>query len=299
MRGGQNAQTLQKNAPGTANFLIAGSNSGLVDTMILAHVDAPKKRITLVSVPRDLYYNSRKINSIYNSFGIEELKRTLATITGYRIDHYILIDMYAFVDVIDLIGGVDVHLDQAVIDPTYKVLDGDQWSTLYYAAGDHHLSGKEALRLARTRHTSSDFARAARQQMILRALQKKALNLGFGDAGTISQLAGAILAKTTTDINPVDALNYYFRYQHFQIRGGNVLSSGNVLESKYTGDLKREQEHCERVTNIDVSKNDIPSDTIALKKLCDSIEKGQYILQPRGGTWGAVQSYVRGIMEKD
>ena len=287
------------NSIGRINFLIAGSNSGLVDTLMLASINMARKNITLVSIPRDLYYNSRKINSIYSSFGIEELKRTIATISGYRIDKYIMIDMYAFIEVIDLLGGVDVHLDQAVIDPTYKVLDGDQWSTLYYPAGDHHLSGKEALRLARTRHTTSDFARAARQQMIVKALQKKALNLGLGDAGTISKLAATVLAKTTTDINPVEALTYYFRYQHFQIRGGNVLSSGNILDATYTGDLKRQEEHCERVANIDFSKADVPSDTIALKKLCDSIQKGQYILQPRGGNFRAVQNYVRGIVEKD
>lgn len=257
--------------------------------MIFANIDPQKRKITLVSIPRDLYYNGRKINSIYALYGMEELKRTLSFITGYKVDKYILIDMYAFIDVIDLIGGIDVHLDQPVIDPTYKTFDGGKWGTLYYRAGDHHLSGKQALRLARTRHTSSDFARAERQQMILKAIQKKAQNFGLGDANKLTQIAKTVLSKTETDINLADAISYYFRYQSFNIKSGNVISSGNVLESRYTGDIKKASQNCGNISEGDTQQ----------QQSCASIEKGQYILLPRNQNWNTVRWYFHNLIEEN
>lgn len=271
--------------PGQFNVLIAGKNGSLMDTMIFANINSDTRKITLVSLPRDLYYNNRKINSYYALFGMEEMKRVFSNITGYKIDKFILIDMYAFIEVIDLIGGVDVHLDEAVIDPTYKVNDDGVWSTLYYRAGDHHLSGKQALRLARTRHTSSDFARAERQQMIIKALQTKARSFGFGDAATLNSMAQAVLSKTETDFNIADAISAYFRYQGFEVEGGNVLSSGNVLESKFTGDLKVAECKTKTSEKEDGQEN------------CQQ-EKGQYILLPKNGNWNTVKWYFHKLIEE-
>lgn len=211
------------------NILIAGKHGSLVDTMIFAHIDEEKGTIRMVSVPRDLFYNGRKINAFAHYYGMPELKKVLSSITGYELDKYILIDMYAFIDVIDLIGGIDIHLDSPVIDPTYRTVDNGKEGTLYYEPGDYHLGGKEALRLARTRHTSSDFARAERQQKILEALQNKARNFGFGDADTIYEIAKTVLNKTETDIGLDEAIAYYFRYQNYKIMSNDVMSSGNVL----------------------------------------------------------------------
>jgi LCP family protein required for cell wall assembly len=255
--------------------------------MIFANVNPEKREITLVSIPRDLYYNGRKINSIYSLYGMDELKRALSFVTGYQVDKYILIDMYAFIDVVDMIGGIDVHLDNPVIDPTYKTFDGGKWSTLYYRAGDHHLTGKQALRLARTRHTTSDFARAERQQMILAALQKKAQDFGFGDATGLTKIAETVISKTETDISLAEAISYYFRYQKFDISRGHVLSTGNVLFSQYTGDQKKADAGCGKVAADDTQQ----------QQSCDRIEKGAYILIPRNEDWDSIRWYFHQIIE--
>lgn len=211
------------------NILIAGNHSTLVDTMIFAHIDEKKGEIRMISIPRDLFYNGRKINAFPHYYGMPELKKILSDITGYELDKYILIDMYAFIEVIDLIGGIDIHLNSAVIDPTYRTVDNGKVGTLHYKPGDYHLGGKEALRLARSRHTSSDFARAERQQMIIEAIQDKAKNFGFGDADTIYEIAKTVLSKTESDISIDEAIAYYFRYQNYKIMSNDVMSSGNVL----------------------------------------------------------------------
>ncbi len=274
------------------NVLVAGKNGSLTDTMIFANINPQTRMITMVSIPRDLYYNGRKINSVYALYGMEELKRALSFVTGFQIDKYILIDMYAFIDVIDLIGGIDVTLDQPVIDPTYKTFDGGKWGTLYYRAGDHHLSGKQALRLARTRHTSSDFARAERQQMILQALQNKARSFGFGDASSLTRIAEQVLAKVETDVSLADGISYYFRYQNFEVSRGHVLSSGNVLQSKFTGDLKRQEMKCEGKAKKPAAEGESQE-----KDPCDDIDRGQYILEPRGGNWDSIRWYFHQIIE--
>ena len=267
--------------------MVAGKHGNLVDTMIFANIDPERKKITLISLPRDLYYNGRKINSIYFYYGMDELKRTLSFISGYEIDKYILIDMYAFIEVIDIIGGVDVHLDQPVVDPTYRTFDGGKWGTLYYRAGDHHLSGKQALRLARTRHTSSDFARSERQHMILKAVQAKAKNFGLGDAEGLKMLAQRVLEKTTTDIDVAEAISYFFRYQNYEIDGGHVISSGNVLFSKHTGDDALRAAGCPAPADAEDEH----------KEKCAKIEKGQYILLPKNNNWNTVRWYFREIVE--
>lgn len=289
------------------NFLVAGKHGSLVDTMIFANVNPAEHKVTLISIPRDLQYNNRKINSIYALYGMDEMKRAISFVTGFQVDKYILIDMYAFIDVVDLIGGVDVHLDEPVIDPTYKTFDGGKWGTLYYRAGDHHLSGKQALRLARTRHTSSDFARSKRQHMILAAIRDRAEELGLKDAGTIKDMATTILGKTETDINVAEAISYYFRYKDYDIDGGHVLTSANVLFSTYTGAQKIEEMGCDKTApapaapvvanTLSGDAEGVAAPVAAAPNPCASVDKGAYILLPRNENWNAIRWYIRQILD--
>lgn len=213
------------------NFLLMGKHGSNVDTIIFANVDTVSQKVTLISVPRDLYVNERKINSVYADYGIYEQVKWVEEVLGYKIHHFALIDMYVFRDVIDLMGGVDVTLEEALIDPSYKTCDAGVCSTLYYEAGEHHLDGTEALRVARSRYTTSDYSRAARQQLILEAIQEKANSLGLGDADTVLSIISTVIGSIETDIGFEDAIRYYFSYQNFWMNRGYVLSTGNVLET--------------------------------------------------------------------
>lgn len=263
------------------NILVSGKHGSLVDTMIFAHIDENKREVRMISIPRDLHYNGRKINSYAFYYGMPELKRVLSEITGYELDKYILIDMYAFIDVIDLIGGIDIHLNNAVIDPTYRTVDNGKVGTLHYEPGDYHLSGVQALRLARTRHTSSDFARAERQQMILEAIQDKARNFGFGDADTIYEIAKSVLSKTETDISIDEAIAYYFRYQNYDIVSNDVMSSGNVL---YVPPYITTENCQELVAAAAAAGQPKPG--------CEN-ENHAYTLLPRNNNWNIIKWFFR------
>ncbi len=253
-------------------ILLAGKHGSLTDTMMLAIVDASSERVDLISLPRDLWWGDRKLNSYYSLGGMSTLVSELEKISGYKIDHYALVDMYAFVDVVNILGGVDVTLEEAVIDPSYKTFDDGKWGTLYYEAGDYHLNGTQALRLARSRHYSSDFARAERQQLILQSLHKKALDISPFNIVKLSALAKAVLSKLETDITVEQSIAYFKKYRNFEVNSAAVLSSGNILESSYS--QQEAYEDC-------------------LQSGSTSCSKGAYILQPRDGNWDLIKWFIR------
>jgi polyisoprenyl-teichoic acid--peptidoglycan teichoic acid transferase len=280
---------------GSFNILIAGKHGSLIDTMIFVHLDETERTIDMISIPRDLYYNGRKINHYVSSYGMEEFKRVLGDITGYELDKFILIDMYAFIDVVDLIGGIDLYLDQAVIDPTYKTLDDGVWGTLHYEPGAYHMNGREALRLARTRHTSSDFARSERQQTILAAIQKKARSFGFGDAGTLYDIVKTVLKKTETDISVSEAIQYYFRYQSFEMKSAHVISSGNIL---YVPEYVSTKQCGEMITEWEEAGGADGAAEAGERPDCENTLNA-YTLLPRDNNWKLIKWYFREIFDGD
>ncbi|MFN8484635.1 MAG: LCP family protein [Anaerolineae bacterium] len=161
------------------NILILGSDRryktdpGRTDVILLATIDKVHENIHLLSIPRDLWvyipgvgYN--RVNTAYlfgqlyklPGGGIGTLKATLMHNLGLRVDRFVVADFNGFKKVVDDFGGVDVDVPCGLYDRN--------WVNL--SAGRHHLDGEMALRYARTRYSTSDFSRAARQQQVLRAL---------------------------------------------------------------------------------------------------------------------------------
>lgn len=210
------------------NILLLGKNGGNTDTIILANINISNKKVTLISIPRDLWIDSVKINSFYARFGINFLIEKIEKITNKKISYYVLVDMSAFIEIIDEIGGIDYNFEKPLIDPSYKTDNG----TLYFSKGMHHLNGKEALRVARSRNTTSDFHRSARQQKILfYAKNKLEKELSIKN---IYKLSNIIMEKIETNITIKSAIDLYWISKNFDFRYDNVISTGNILNSKMT-----------------------------------------------------------------
>ena len=214
---------------GTETFLLIGSHEHNADTMILVHFDSITEEVSMLSVPRDLYYKGMKINSIYRNYGPSRLVSDLSVITGLNISKYIAIDMYAFIDMVNILGGITVELDEPLIDPTYKVRENGRWSTLFYPKGEHHLDGVAALRITRSRHTSSDFERAVRQQKVIAALRDSIGNMGIGDISKVYDFMQVAEKYLITNFSTAELVKYYLSYKDYKIRGQNVLNTDNVL----------------------------------------------------------------------
>jgi LCP family protein required for cell wall assembly len=135
-----------------------------------------------LSIPRDTVvdipgHGPNKINAAYAFGGAALTIRTVeALLPGVKINHLVEINFANFPKLIDAMGGVDVKTNCVIsnINGGYK----NGGVTLRLHSGTHHLTGKEALALARTRHNEchkneNDLTRARRQQQIFSAMKDK------------------------------------------------------------------------------------------------------------------------------
>ena len=100
----------------------------------------------------------------------------ITEITGVKIDHGGFIDFQGFVDLIDTIGGIEVDVPKAIVDPTYPDYDYG-YQVFRINAGRQVLDGRTTLKYVRSRHSTSDFDRSERQQLVLKAIRDKMLSL--------------------------------------------------------------------------------------------------------------------------
>ncbi len=162
-----------------ANTSDKGSRS---DTIMLWRIGGGTSR--RLSIPRDTMaqipgYGVTKINAAYAYGGPALAIRTIENFTGLKINHLIVVNLAAFPQFIDAIGGVDVTTGRICSNISGGVKNGG--FTLNLRPGTHHLDGRDALTLARTREnacnaSSNDLTREGYQQKILNAIKSKLLS---------------------------------------------------------------------------------------------------------------------------
>ena len=93
-------------------------------------------------------------------------------------------------------GGVSVNVPETLIDPTFPI-DNFNYGTLRINSGQQIMNGEKALSYARSRHSTSDFDRSRRQQIIIKAVLNKLLSLG--SLSKIKPLYNDFQATVTTN----------------------------------------------------------------------------------------------------
>lgn len=154
------------------------------DVMMLATADPRGPYLGLLSIPRDLYvaipgYGESRINAAHvwgerdePGGGPELAMETVAATFGVPVRHYVRVDFDAFRAVVDAVGGIQVVVDERIVDNAYPTEDyGTQ--RIEIPAGPQHMDGERALQYVRSRHGASDFERAARQQKVMAALVRR------------------------------------------------------------------------------------------------------------------------------
>jgi LCP family protein required for cell wall assembly len=148
-----------------------------------------------------LYPFTRKWTGTYPNEvdpGMAALRDTLQNLMGLRIDYYALVDMAAFVDLVDAIGGVDVYVQKPLESEVSPPREGDPWAHVKVDVGWNHLNGPEALAYSRARKGSSDYTRMQRQRCMLRAVAAKAEPLTL--LRRFSAIVAAVEGSVVTDI---------------------------------------------------------------------------------------------------
>ena len=162
----------------------------LTDSIMVASRNPDEDNVTLFSIPRDLYVKSPvngtywRINAIFQQYwnrtkSIEESAFWLAwkieEILWIQIPYYATIDFQAFKEIVDTIWWVDIYVTETIYDPKYPADNMINYDPFYIESGRQHLDGNTALKYARSRHTTSDFARSLRQQELIIAIKDKVL----------------------------------------------------------------------------------------------------------------------------
>jgi polyisoprenyl-teichoic acid--peptidoglycan teichoic acid transferase len=159
------------------------------DTLILLTLDRQSGSAGMLSLPRDLWvpipsYNmTYKLNTAYAigeergyaGGGSQLVKDTVSGFLGQPVPYYVRINFGGFIELIDLIGGVDLEVPKTIYDEAYPTADYGV-ETFYLEAGWQHLDGETALKYVRTRNVDDDYGRAARQQALMKAVLNKVMS---------------------------------------------------------------------------------------------------------------------------
>jgi LCP family protein required for cell wall assembly len=215
------------------NILLIGAdeqNGGHnTDTMITVSIDPATNQVVMFTLPRDTvdvpvpagparnYYGPTypgKINAYWAAVstrtdfypaipgiaggpGYNGLKAVLGNLYGLDIKYFVEVNFEGFKKIVDALGGVTINVQIPVVDDQFPAARGEL-QRLYIPAGMQHMDGAAALRYARSRHTSSDFDRGARQQRVLVSLREQ-MNIST-ILPAIDALTEAVKGSFTTDM---------------------------------------------------------------------------------------------------
>ena len=225
------------------NFLLTGSDNGACpdkgdgtaggigdresfgersDTIMVLRVDPTINDVAVLSFPRDLWVNiagttrQARINSAFDSKDPNRLIRTIDDNFGVPIDHYVNVNLCAFKEIVDSVGGVKIPF-------SYRTKD-EKVGFREVGPGCIELRGSQALAYVRSRtgyryydeakqkwlsDPTGDIGRSNRQQDFLRRSMQRALDRGTTNPATANALLNVALNRVITDdrLTPRDLLS--------------------------------------------------------------------------------------------
>lgn len=298
------------------NVLFLGIGGGkhdgplLTDTIIYTSVDSKLQKVTLISIPRDLWVTDlkEKINFAY-AYGEERkkggglllTKAVVEKILDQPVDYILRIDFNGFVKAIDLVGGIDVNVEKSFEDLEYPIsgkeiddcgfvgLEFEKRATqsavfeafpcryehISFRQGMVSMDGNTALKFVRSRHAKgsegTDFARARRQEIVIEAFKNKVFSLN-------------------TLLNPGRLMSLY-----------NVFQDSihtNIAQQEYDDFIKLAMKMKDAKTNNVVFFYTDPyskKQGIFINPLDSTPYDNQWVLIPRAGNgnFSEVQKYVK------
>lgn len=145
------------------------------DVNMIVTVNPTTHQILLTSIPRDYYVQLHGTTGLKDKlthagiYGIDKSITTIEDLFGIDINYYVRVNFTTLINVVDIIGGVDIYSDKAFTaytDHSVRIKQGDQ-----------HLNGKQALAFSRERYAyqEGDRHRVQNQQTVITAIMNKML----------------------------------------------------------------------------------------------------------------------------
>src|SRR2546423_2018577 len=266
------------------NLLVMGfGGSGhdgayLIDSMVVMRLLPQSQHTTFISVPRDLWVQIppgsgqyHKINAAYEygsnnnakpADGGNAAAAKISLVTGLDVKYWLTINFQGFREFIDSIGGIDVYVPDS-FTANYPANDdpniNPNWIKVHFSKGMQHMNGETAIRYARARYVldnpaeGTDFARSARQQIMIKAALSKVKQMSTWPS--LYNALNALQHTIYTNMSLADLMQFALKMDLTNAHRVG-LSNQNVLASGTAPD-------------------------------------GEYILKPANGNWQAIVDYVK------
>jgi LCP family protein required for cell wall assembly len=186
------------------------------DSMMLLRTDPSRHRLVYLSIPRDLRasipgYGQQKINAAMQIGGPKLAVQTADQLfgPGLQVNHVVVVDFGAFMQLIDAVGGIDVNVPQNILSnrfdcPYSTSTRCSQWPGWRFHKGVQHMDGHRALIYSRIRENQlnpadTDISRGLRQQQVMQATLSK-----LASPGTFFRLpfsGGNLMKPLATDLS--------------------------------------------------------------------------------------------------
>ena len=228
---------------GVRNILLIGTDARVTDddcrsdSIILVSICPRQRKIYLTSILRDCYVTipnvgMNRINMAYQFGNAKLLAETIEMSFHVRIDQYMRVDFYSFIDIIDAIGGVDLDVTaeevfwvNAYLSEINHLIGVDPYDSMIPEGGHLHMNGKQALAYSRIRYIGTDFGRTNRQRTVLNAVKTQVKKHPFKAIGAVPKVYGAV----TTDMNQLELSGLSMAVPvllFFQVESGQIPYDG-------------------------------------------------------------------------
>ncbi|WP_293829390.1 LCP family protein [uncultured Phascolarctobacterium sp.] len=200
----------------------AESEPKRTDAIILLSFDPQNNKVAVLSIPRDTmvvlpgHKDPEKINAAFAYGGVVMAKQTVANLLRVPIHYYALANWRGFIDVVNLIGGVDIYVEK---DMYYE----DPYANLVIDIkhGYQHMDGETAGKYVRFRKDElGDIGRVQRQQKFLKAAAEQMFSVQ--NVTKVSSLLATLDKYVETDLNTLTMLK---AANSFKLFGDDKLRS--------------------------------------------------------------------------
>ena len=236
------------------NILLIGYDSrgsdsrGRSDTNILVSINRETKEITTTSIMRDCYmaipgYGNNRLNAAYAYGGGALLSETVEKNFQIRVNNYAAVNFYAFMDIIDMLGGVEIEISDAeaeVMNGYITELNGmegcEEKTDWLDEGGTLHLNGKQTLAYTRVRYVgNADFERTERQRTVLEKVFEKAKQMNLLE---LNDLLNRLLPEVSTDMSEKEVLFLLLKgpaYLQYDLKSLRIPADGTYESLRING----------------------------------------------------------------
>ena len=222
--------------------------SGRSDTVIVLSINTDNGNIKLTSLLRDSWvyidggkkFNGfNKLNAAYSYGGPELAIKTINTQFGLNITDYVALNLLQLQEVIDIMGGIDIHITEAERVALNGLANSEGYNVKeLHQTGYVHLDGGQAMMYSRIRKIDSENHRVLRQQKVLNCLFEKAKQL---PASQYPSVLKKILQYVETSLSydeifslsPI--LTKSITLQSTSVPGDEVIAEGGVFDDTRGG----------------------------------------------------------------